>query len=576
MSLQSKYSSVVASELRHHAVWEPGEPVRLGDYGVLQGSRFTVHGNIEDDFGLQFEVVRSRNREFAFRSDGVSESRGEGKANQPGAVAELRVGFRRADALYVSSPSAWTEQIKGLARIVSPLLGNPQWNPDWVIVTRLYHASQAIILLSNSDDADVRLNLAADGAPVGGKSVNDVGEQGSVALQLTGVRGPLFMGLHRVHRDLEDVVPRRRLVNRVLVLAGAGLLASGALASWLVVSLMHPESSGVKDPTIAQVTHPEKSDEAMGDERPTSANASAGVAAEAPLPSTTGGYGLGLGKVGQGGGTKGGDRPEPEEKGLAEGEVRVQVQCTGGAVIYGPDGERLGRCGDPGIILKDGEKTLLALVSPTRVSRAVEIEGAPGRSYYVPLDPRPRPGISNGSGIDVESPTNGKAKPTVSLPGIGACRTSEQCARGDLCLAGRCVLSTSKGPRVKIGAAAAGDETEGEDPTVGVGTTSGGEETPPVTTTGTLLADATTSGAAPAEATSEPAEVASAASTTTSGEVVAVAGSPTPRGGLRLWLWLALVGVLAGVGLLVAWALRRRGAEPVEDVAPIVEPPPGA
>ena len=73
MSLQSKYSSVVASELRHHAVWEPGEPVRLGDYGVLQGSRFTVHGNIEDDFGLQFDPAALAPADPMIFADGLED-----------------------------------------------------------------------------------------------------------------------------------------------------------------------------------------------------------------------------------------------------------------------------------------------------------------------------------------------------------------------------------------------------------------------------------------------------------------------------------------------------------------------
>src|SRR5690606_36067634 len=109
--------------------------------------RFSVQGNVKDDYGLEFEVMRSRKREYAFRSDGVSEQRGDTRTSKPGVATELRVGFRRADALYVSSPSAWTEHIKGLGRLLGPLQKDPTWRPEWVVVTRIYMASPAIILL---------------------------------------------------------------------------------------------------------------------------------------------------------------------------------------------------------------------------------------------------------------------------------------------------------------------------------------------------------------------------------------------------------------------------------------------
>lgn len=346
MSLQSKYAGVVARELRHHAVWEPGEPVRLGDYGILKSGRFSVYGNIRDDYEIEFGVARSRNREFAFRSEGVSESRSVVKGEQIGAAAELRVGFRNADALYVSSPSAWTEQIKGLVRAVRPLSGNPQWRPEWMVVTRLYHASQAIILLSNSDNADVRLNLGADGVALSGDSANDVGEQGSVALQLTGVRGPLFMGLHWVHQDLEGVVPRRRLVNRVLVLGGIGLVASGALTSWLVV---------------AGIRHPQTQEIATLDDRAHAIVEDASDMADRSDPDAS--------------------KDEPyKEKGDEKGEsVRVRFETNRPALIVDGDGGVLGHTDDVGgIRMPKGKPMAVGLVAEGYETKMVKVKPTGG------------------------------------------------------------------------------------------------------------------------------------------------------------------------------------------------------
>jgi hypothetical protein len=415
MSLQSKYAAVVARELRHHAVWEPGEPVRLGDYGILGQGRFSVHGNIKDDFEIEFDVARSRNREFAFRSDGVSESRSEAKGEQVGAAAELRVGFRSADALYVSSPSAWTEQIKGLARAVRPLSGNPQWRPEWMVVTRLYHASQAIILLSNSDDADVCLNLSADGVALAGDSSNDAGENGSVALQLTGVRGPLFMGLHWVHKDLEDVVPRRRFVNRVLVLGGLGLVVSGALASWLVVvGITHPNEG-------ARVAWDEVTAD-RGDE-PRSGLDEVKSEDEGTGQGSYGGSDSAGGGSVSGGEDSGGEESSGDASGEADA-VRVHIKSDAPAEIRRADGTLLGRTDDPkGIGLPEGVTTRLVVVAKGGGRAEMTVQPRPGAVFFAEL-------VERGSGAQgVGKPAYVPDRPT-ARPEEGSSSTGSMTTTG--------------------------------------------------------------------------------------------------------------------------------------------------
>lgn len=511
MSLQSKYAAVVARELRHHAVWEPGEPVRLGDYGILGQGRFSVHGNIKDDFEIEFDVARSRNREFAFRSDGVSESRSEAKGEQVGAAAELRVGFRSADALYVSSPSAWTEQIKGLARAVRPLSGNPQWRPEWMVVTRLYHASQAIILLSNSDDANVCLNLSADGVALAGDSSNDAGENGSVALQLTGVRGPLFMGLHWVHKDLEDVVPRRRFVNRVLVLGGLGLVVSGALASWLVVvGITHPnEGARVAwdevtadrgDETRSELD--EMVDGASGADEVESEDESAGQG------SYGGSYSAGGGSV-----SRGEDSGGEESSGDASGEpdaVRVHIKSDAPAEIRRADGTLLGRTDDPkGIGLPEGVTTRLVVVAKGGGTAEMMVRPRPGAVFFAEL-------VERGSGAQgVVKPANVPDRP-VEGPEEGSSSTGSMTTTGGSTVA-------DLGPS-EVNSSSGGSSSGGS--------SSGGSST--------------TAGAGPDEREQPPRR---------------------PREGMPAMFWGTLVLGLLGLGLVCLWIVRRFLA-PLESVRP--------
>ncbi|HGG57327.1 MAG TPA: hypothetical protein ENK31_05980 [Nannocystis exedens] len=373
----------------------------------------------------------------------MSETRSEVKGEHVGAAAELRVGFRSADALYVSSPSAWTEQIKGLARAVRPLSGNPQWRPEWMVVTRLYHASQAIILLSNSDNADVRLNLNADGVALSGDSANDIGEQGSVALQLTGVRGPLFMGLHWVHKDLEDVVPRRRLVNRVLVLGGIGLVASGALTSWLVVA-------GIRQPQAQKV--------AMLDGRESADRPAAFPQVEE--------------QPGGGGDDERGMSPGLE---TTENSVPVHFKTNRPALIVGSDGGVLGHTDDAsGIQVPEGEPVVVALVAKGFETEMVEVR--PKKNGVVRATIAKRPVLAPPPLIAVEGST---------------CERDGWCL-GDLrCIAGRCVAvgehsavtttsgtgsSGTTGGTTGSTSAAETSESTGQTSSGGEGWTSGGSE----------------------------------------------------------------------------------------------------
>ncbi len=515
MSLQSKYAAVVARELRHHAVWEPGEPVHLGDYGILGRGRFSVHGNIKDDFEIEFEVARSRHREFAFRSDGVSESRSEVKGDQVGAAAELRVGFRSADALYVSSPSAWTEQIKGLARAVRPLSGNPHWRPEWMVVTRLYHASQAIILLSNSDDANVCLNLSADGVALAGDSSNDAGEQGSVALQLTGVRGPLFMGLHWVHKDLEDVVPRRRFVNRVLVLAGLGLVASGALTSWLVVGGITRPNEGVKvavqgeqggEEVLGRVHEGSEGDvldRTVKEAAETKTPAAASKNGHGEAEETAAGAGSsGAAEESYGGGPEtGGETDEPAS-------VRVRIEANAPAEIRAEDGSLLGRTNDPkGIGLLEGVPTRLVVVADGFDRTELMVRPSPGAVFVAKLAER------------------GSAGQGVKTPELGSSSTGDGASSGG-------------------GSSSSGSPTTGS-PTTGSPTT--GEPATGEPTT----ADPTSSGSP------------------TEGDPVG-GGAEPPReldGGLPSLVWVALFFGLLGLVMVGLWVVRRFLA-PLEPVRP--------
>ena len=226
MSISKEYSSSVRRELSRYAVWEPGQRVELGDYGVLRDRTFGTEGNISR-FGVPAPKIKeSTPSTFGFLSAGASihQFGMDGSIATPGidsvvpVNAALELKFTSSGGLFIRSAHSYTREIINLGEIATSLRRHPQWEFRWKIVSVVRIVSTATVLMSNSRDTAVRVEGRVDAIEhlqLGNlKSNSGLSFSGAVGYERLGVTGPLLIDLIRIRRFFGN--PQRAMSSHSL------------------------------------------------------------------------------------------------------------------------------------------------------------------------------------------------------------------------------------------------------------------------------------------------------------------------------------------------------------------------
>lgn len=170
MTLANDYAKELRRELKMFPVWPPEIPVRLGDYGTLDGSIFQRRGNITDDFGVQIEALPdAERRDIEYKSAGkVSvEVNAGASAGVPGAQGTVskRVTFSKAHSALLSASNCTYEVFKNVGHIESTLLellGAGTWQKEWAVISGVVRSESATILVSSQKNASIDLVLEGE------------------------------------------------------------------------------------------------------------------------------------------------------------------------------------------------------------------------------------------------------------------------------------------------------------------------------------------------------------------------------------------------------------------------------
>ncbi|GAB6010190.1 hypothetical protein [Dysgonomonas reticulitermitis] len=223
-SIAEQYSHEVSRNFGggYYAVWEPGEPIKLGDIGTLSNNVFKRIDNVMNEpFSLTFET--RLDDKFDAKKSFVSQSNVSWKSNLNGKVDEMgsilkdleagiviEFGNKNStvfEALNISYHSI--ENQISLQDAVLDFYRKGIWRKDWVIVTGKSVADSATILISNSSNANIEIK-ASGNVGAGDISIADaslglsrvsarglgyqlIAEQGiSPTIRLCGVRHRIF------------------------------------------------------------------------------------------------------------------------------------------------------------------------------------------------------------------------------------------------------------------------------------------------------------------------------------------------------------------------------------------------
>lgn len=193
------------------ANWEPTQPVRLGDYGLLVGRTFVYQGNITDHLGIAFGVRRDPRRDHkAFTTSGRTEVKFHGAGSFPiggtvNARAVVEVAFTSERAVFFNAADcqyAMIDNKVALGREIHARYRAGTWRREWCVITDTVTAGATTIAVSGGATSSIvfeatgnvpAIDLADASIGLTTKSARNIGYQLVAPAGLT----PLF-GLCRI------------------------------------------------------------------------------------------------------------------------------------------------------------------------------------------------------------------------------------------------------------------------------------------------------------------------------------------------------------------------------------------
>jgi hypothetical protein len=176
MSLQSLYSSEMRHQLQVFPIWQPGDPITLGDIGTLKNGVFEKQTTLKKHFpDIEFTAVKSKlDHPYRFRSkDCVLASAGGGAGLAGGtATLEAKVQFGAHGGVVFDAAELQREAIDDLLDVrIKIRARRAEWPRGMVLVTAVDSCKTFRLLISETGSASASLRGNADA--IGGLSISD-------------------------------------------------------------------------------------------------------------------------------------------------------------------------------------------------------------------------------------------------------------------------------------------------------------------------------------------------------------------------------------------------------------------
>jgi hypothetical protein len=178
MSTADLYSDQIKKHFKiFYANWEPGGPIELGQYGILQGNIFIPVGKLEADFPQEFpkntiqlasdptkdqkEFKSERGVEVTLNAKGTLNA-----AGVPLAKAGLEIKFTKEDSIFFNAAECTTTRISNKAKIgetIKTLFKANKWRKEYCVVTDVVTAGKTIIAVSRSSNSAITFEAETPG-----------------------------------------------------------------------------------------------------------------------------------------------------------------------------------------------------------------------------------------------------------------------------------------------------------------------------------------------------------------------------------------------------------------------------
>lgn len=170
-SAQKQYTNEMRRKFGYYATWNPGLPLKLGDYGLMKNNIFNRISNIEK-LNIKFETREDNNNvDLEHNSNGsvALTTKLSGAIPPIGSVLEILdagiiVEFLKKKSTLFKANKTKTPSIEDVTKLgdeIIKLYKAGKWNNRWVIITELIVAESATILISNTSSGKIELKANA-------------------------------------------------------------------------------------------------------------------------------------------------------------------------------------------------------------------------------------------------------------------------------------------------------------------------------------------------------------------------------------------------------------------------------
>ncbi len=171
--IMSRIANLYADEVKKHfkvlyANWEPGAPIELGDYGIMDGSIFIPMGKLKNDFPefneniIQVSPDPSKDQKEFKSERGVEVNLAtKGSINSVGTKlvkAALEIKFSKKNSIFFNAAECTTTRISNKAKIgeiLKQLLKTEKWQKEYCVVTDIVKAGKTVIAISQSNNSGI-------------------------------------------------------------------------------------------------------------------------------------------------------------------------------------------------------------------------------------------------------------------------------------------------------------------------------------------------------------------------------------------------------------------------------------
>lgn len=211
--MKTRYATTLWTYLNEIGVWQPGDPVRLGDYGYRESGCFKRVGHIEELIEpIDIEISYAQLDDLIILSKGT---RSAGVSGHGVGMGRLSLSGSADHNVLLQATRIEVQTVIDLRLVEAALLKTKKWRRSYCLVTSIRTAGAFDVMISGSGGKAIELQADADalGGIAGGvpSLTGSVDAELSDGIRFRGTDGPISVGVHRqafLGRSFKNAIDR--------------------------------------------------------------------------------------------------------------------------------------------------------------------------------------------------------------------------------------------------------------------------------------------------------------------------------------------------------------------------------